>query len=309
MLIRLLVLNCYLAVFLVIAPCSYALEYTVQPRLMFGWMSYSFKDNVSPFTSDSSIDYNGVKPYGGFGTTLTHKNYYVDIYWQQELNSYSQLNSSTTNDMVTLNDTTIFNYSLEKNLDAKFGRKDFVLTFGTTLDKMTFFGGYKITTSYFDMGDSYEIEERFRENELIPYYTNKIHLTTNNMDYENRSLFLGCGYRIVYKIGMLAGKIAINYSRMEAIRNYSVGVHQLDEDISNVDDEADRIFTRNRKKSKEKKIGVSLGISWKGPISKYWNYVFSFDAGQYKFDEIDELSYKINASIVWIIPFEASLNY
>ncbi|KPA13221.1 secreted protein [Candidatus Magnetomorum sp. HK-1] len=308
---RILVLNYFFAAFLVMAPCSYALEYTLQPRFMVGYMSYSFKDNVSSFT-DNSIDFKAGNPYGGFGTTLTHKNYYVDIYWQQELENFSHSESTSTNDMITVNDTNLYSYSLDKKVDAQFGRKDFAITIGLIKDNITVFAGYKRSRSFFDMGNNYETEKRIRENELEPYYYKTFYLNTDNIDYENRSLFVGCGYSFFFKHGSLGGKIAISNSKMEVIRNYSSGVYAIPEDINNINDEDDRIFSITRQKSKKDVVGFSLGAEWRGNLrqfSKYFNYVFSLNAVKCKSDDVEDLVYTFGFSVIWTIPFKASLNY
>jgi len=310
-----------------ISTNSYSIEYTYQPRFTLGYMSFDFQDNTSYF---DNINLKDAQLYLGLGSTLKHKNYYIDLYWQQSGN-FSDSMTNKTNNTLKNNDVTVYNSSLLKKIDSDFDQNNLSVTFGYLSNRITYFGGFKLSKSNFDMSGNFEKEERYRENELEPYYTITTKFESDTIDYDNRSLFIGCGYSISFKQGTLGGKVSISYSKMDTIRSFTVaspsieGISKNDEAIQIRNEEtenneedlvdvaktetADRIFTRKQSASKDNVLGYSIGIVWNAPISKNWNYRLSFHTAQYNSDDVEHIEFQLNASIIWIIPFKASLNY
>ena len=319
---------------LMIPTNSYAIDYTYQPRLTLGYMSYDFQDTTSSF---NQLNLKDAQLYFGLGSTLTHKNYYVDLYWQQSGN-FSDSMTNKINYTHETNETTIYNSIFSKTIGSDFDQNNLSITFGGIFDRLTYFAGFKLSKTNFDMNENKEQEKRYRENELEPYYNKTTKFESDSMDYDNRSIFIGCGYSIpIKKYGILGAKIAISYSKMDTIRTFTVSAPAIDQidtnDETNQDEEnqdenngeenneeldvddiarieaADRTYTIKQSASKDNVFGYSIGIVWNAPISKYWKYNLSLQTARYKSDDVEDIQYQLSASIIWIIPFKASLNF
>ena len=328
------VLYFFIFLYVIVPSSSYSKEFSLQPRITLGYMSYDFQDTTSSF---NKLNLKDAQPYFGLGSTLTHKNYYVDLYWQQS-GKFSDSMTNKTNDTHETNDTTIYNSIFSKKIGSGFDQNNLSITLGCISNRVTYFAGFKLSKTNFDMNENEEQETRYRENELEPYYDKTTKFEYDSMDYDNRSLFIGCGYSIpIKKYGTLGGKIAISYSKMDTIRTFTVSSPAIDEidtndetnqnenngeenngeennDELDIDDiarieAADRTYTIKQSASKDNVFGYSIGIVWNAPISKYWKYNLSLQTAQYKSDDVEDIQYQLSASIIWVIPFKASLNF
>jgi len=289
----------FLPLLLILNPCfSHSAEYTFQPILSMGYMLYEFKDNASYFNQDTSFKDSQV--YFGLGGTLTHKNYYANLYWQQTGNfSDSTTIYSKVDPLITDNGPTNYYSEYEKKIESDFDQKNISITFGLTSNKTTFFAGYRFSNTNFDIINISESEKRFDEYKY-QRYTNQLKLEPDSIDYENNSFFIGCGYNLIFKQGVLGGKITISHTNMETKRNLWIG---LPPDSTY----EDRAYTKQVINSKDNVFGYALGITWKAPLSQNLNYVLSLDTTQFKSDDVEEIAYILNAAIEWVIPFKTTL--